>query len=125
MQEENVSQDNNLVALWEQMGASTGSFIGRLIGLSAQYMLEAYRQTVIEPLRQSAGSLNPTQPNSETPGIRETTWREMGQEYGGTIGTSLGMAMDLLINYQKTSANATVPGFKQPPGPGPTPSNDQ
>ncbi len=104
MQEQSPSQDFDLVILWEQMGASTGSFLGKVIGLAAQYGLDVYEQIIVNPLRQSAPINGATASGMGIPAdIREQTWRKMGKEYGETIGTSIGMAMDLLINSLKAS----------------------
>ncbi len=118
-------QTGDLTVLWEQMGASTGSFLGKTIGLSAQYALQAYEQMIILPLQQmqqTAAVNGPPPSETGIPGnIREQTWRTMGKQYGETIGMSVGMAMDLLINSLKASA-AGMPGFNQqtrPKDPGP------
>lgn len=110
------TQDANtdLVALWEQMGASTGSFLGKLIGLSAQYTLEAYNQIVIDPLKQSLANTDPPPSDTGVPSdIRTRTWHEMGKEFGESWGTSVGLAMDVFINSLKTAAESSVPGFDQ------------
>lgn len=111
MDNQNAPQD--FVALWEQMGANTGSFLGKLIGLSAQYTLNAYEQTVVNPLQQLQDSLNP--PPSDTgvpPDIRTRTWQEMCSKFGESWGKSIGLAMDVFINSLKTSAES-CPGFNQ------------
>ena len=106
--------NNDLVALWEQMGASTGSFLGKLIGLSAQYTLEAYNQIVIDPLKQSQANTDPPPSDTGVPSdIRTRTWHEMSKEFGESWGTSVGLAMDVFINSLKTAAESSVPGFKQ------------
>jgi len=117
-QQQSAPENTNLVAMWEQMGASTGSFLGKTIGLWAQYGLDAYQQMVVKPLQQYGAA--DTSPPSETgvpADIREQTWREMGKEYGETMGASVGMAMDMIIKSMKNTAEATIPGFDRPVGP--------
>ncbi|MFZ5639362.1 MAG: hypothetical protein ACOY4Q_01540 [Bacillota bacterium] len=74
----------DLVNLWEQMGASTGSLIGRFIGLNAKLGLDALK------------SLHTAMPDAE-PGIRSKVWTEMGRSYGESLGYTLGLAMDGFI----------------------------
>jgi len=115
--DQSSSQNTDLAALWEQMGISTGGFIGRIIGLTAQFGLQAYQQTVIDPLQKAAG-INAAPPvETEIPtDIRTQTWREMGKEYGESIGMSIGIAMDSTINSLKAAASTGIPGFNgQPP----------
>lgn len=74
----------DLINLWEQMGASTGSLIGRFIGLNAQFGLNALQ------------SLQTAIPATE-PGIRSKVWTKMGQAYGESLGYTIGLAMDGFI----------------------------
>ncbi len=121
MPEQSSFPTGDLAALWEQMGASTGSFLGKIIGLSAQYGLSAYEQVINSPLQQAAAISG--SPSSETSAsafasdgpanIREQTWQEMGKQYGEAIGTSVGLMMDLIINSLKVSAAAVMPGYQQ------------
>ena len=113
------SQPQDLTALWEQMGSSTGTLLGSLIGCTAQSGLRAYEQMVINPLRQlnqssrPAGQENISADPAQAPGIREQTWQEMGRRFGDIIGTSIGMSMDLLINSLENSTSTRVPGHNQ------------
>lgn len=94
--------NNELVSLWEQMGASTGSFLGKIIGMYAQYGLMTYDQLVVNPLKQYAQSTEQNlQYSYQPPDIREQTWSLMGKKYGETLGTSIGTSMDLFINSLK------------------------
>lgn len=94
--------DNNLISVWEQMGASTGSFLGKVIGIYAQYGLMVYDQLVVNPLKQFAQSTAQNLEYSYQPhDIREQTWSLMGKEYGESLGTSIGTSMDLFINSLK------------------------
>ncbi|WP_418792168.1 hypothetical protein [Phosphitispora sp. TUW77] len=113
---------DDLVTLWENMGASTGGFIGRLIGYTAQSTLQMYRETINKPLQQLNNSYNemteskitdgPTGEPDEPPDIRQQTWSEMGREFGQALGDSIGMSMDLFIKNMKNSATV-MPGFNQ------------
>ncbi|HWI54875.1 MAG TPA: hypothetical protein VNT57_04240 [Desulfobacteria bacterium] len=105
---DSTNQDNvNIVNLWEQMGASTGSYIGKLIGMYTEYGLQAYDQLVISPLKQFTSTAADKLENSQQPpDIREQTWGTMGKEYGEKLGSSIGMTMDLFVNNLK---NATPP----------------
>lgn len=108
--EQSQQPPNDLVGLWEQMGATTGSLIGRFIGLNAQFGLQVLESMVINPLRQ----------NVSEPGIRSKVWTEMGRSYGESLGYSIGLAMDGLANtadhslveplaeHQKTSATESA-----------------
>ncbi|PKM80290.1 MAG: hypothetical protein CVU89_14455 [Firmicutes bacterium HGW-Firmicutes-14] len=104
MEDQNSGQGPNMISLWEQMGNSTGGFIGRLIGYSAQSGLSSYNRLFIEPVKQVSSQQN----------IRQQTWKEMGREYGEALGTSIGMSMDLLINTMENSAGTMLPGFETP-----------
>jgi hypothetical protein len=83
-QSEQPQPQPDLVSLWEQMGASTGSLIGRFIGLNAKLGLDALH------------NLQTGMPNAE-PGIRSRVWTEMGRSYGESLGYNLGLAMDSFI----------------------------
>ncbi|MHB9093070.1 MAG: hypothetical protein ACYC21_00240 [Eubacteriales bacterium] len=112
MPEQSTPQNENLVELWEQMGTSTGNLIGKIIGLTAQYGLQAYQQAVINPLNEAG--IHYTAPPSETgvpSDIRQQTWGQMGKDYGEYIGTSLGMAMDLFIKSVENSVQSMSPGL--------------
>lgn len=113
---DSTNQDNaNLVSLWEQMGASTGSYIGKIIGMYSEYGLMAYDQLVINPLKQFTGTAaDNLQYSYHPPDIREQTWRTMGTEYGEKLGSSIGMTMDLFVNTLK---NATPPAKNSSGGP--------
>lgn len=97
-QQQNPSQQpassqfqTDLVSLWEQMGACTGSLIGKFIGLNAQLGLTALQslQTAIPVTK---------------PGIRTQVWTEMGRNYGESLGYTIGLAMDGFMQ----SVDATV-----------------
>ncbi len=110
-------KNDDLVTLWENMGASTGGFLGRLIGYAAQTTLQMYQQAVNNPLQQlnnsySGSTTGPTGEPDEPPDVRQQTWTEMGREFGEAMGNSIGMSMDLLIKNLKNSA-AMMPGFNQ------------
>ncbi len=114
MQEQSPPRDQNLVSLWEKMGASTGALLGKTIGQMAQYGLDVYEQMVVNPLKQSSPSSGAATPDTGMPsGIRQETWREMGKEYGETIGSSIGLAMDMLINSLKVSLDEIAPGINR------------
>ena len=107
-------KNDNMVNLWEQMGASTGSFVGKLIGYTAQYSLGMYEQAINNPLRRFGNFRNETTTEEEGgTGIREKTWGEMGREAGESVGNSIGMSMDLMINSMKSAADSTQPGYKE------------
>lgn len=116
MTEQKPGANDDLVHLWEQMGASTGSLLGKLIGLTAQYGLQSYQQNVVKPLQDYSSSFHPA---AAEPGvaadIRQQTWREMGRDYGEMLGNSLGMTLDLLIKTIESTAQSTVPGYNLPP----------
>ncbi len=116
---DNSNQDNtnqnevNLVSLWEQMGASTGSYIGKLIGMYSEYGLMAYDQLINNPLKQFTGTTADNLQYSYQPhDIREQTWNTMGREYGEKLGSSIGMTMDLFVNTLKSA----TPPTKSPSG---------
>jgi len=71
----------DLVSLWEQMGATTGSLIGRFIGLNAKLGLDTLQGFAINP-------------DNMNPGIRSKVWTEMGRTYGESLGNAIGLAMD-------------------------------
>lgn len=83
-QNEQFQSQTDLVSLWEQMGASTGSLIGRFIGLNAQLGLNALQ------------SMQNVIPVNE-PGIRSQVWTEMGRGYGENLGYAIGLAMDSFV----------------------------
>lgn len=104
----NANQD--MVKMWEQMGSSTGSFLGRMIGLSAEFGLQAYQQFINNPLKQASKSMPGSFAKSENPqNIREKTWSNMGAEYGDAIGSSIGMTMDYMINSMKNYTSDMAP----------------
>lgn len=108
MHRHSMGDDENLVNLWEQMGTSTGSLLGKFIGLTFQYGLQTYQQAVISPLQQV--SQNFTAPPSEhgiPSDVREQTWGQMGREYGEYLGKSIGMTMDLLIKSLESAVSTT------------------
>lgn len=116
MQEQSPAPNSeDLVRLWMEMGASTGSLLGKIIGLTAQYGLTAYQQNVVQPLQQYSSSVPAIPPGPGVPSdIRQQTWREMGRDYGEMLGNSIGMTMDLLIKTLENTAQSTVPGYNQP-----------
>lgn len=99
-------QEKDLANLWEEMGASTGAFIGRFIGLNAQMGLQ-----VIDGFLAPLANMTPKGQNAKPPlsntkeqtpaqgnvGIRTEVWQQMGLQYGTKIGESLGLAQDLLV----------------------------
>lgn len=96
------NSDKNMADLWEQMGSSTGSLLGRMIGTGAEMGLETYRRLVNNPLQDANVSNPPPQSSSGVPSdIREQTWSNMGTQYGETIGSTIGMSMDYFINTMK------------------------
>ena len=110
-----ASNSEDLVRLWTEMGASTGSLLGKIIGLTAQYGLMSYQQNVVQPLQQYSSNVSAVPPGPGVPSdIRQQTWREMGRDYGEMLGNSLGMTMDLLIKTVENTAQSTVPGYNQP-----------
>lgn len=99
---EKLTGREDLVHLWEQMGASTGSYIGKLIGMYAQNSLQAYDELVVNPLKQLAdNTAQNLQYSCQPHDIREQTWTTMGKEYGEALGSSIGISMDLFINSLK------------------------
>lgn len=113
MNEQN-SNNNDLVSLWEQMGASTGSFLGKVIGMYAQYGLMTYDQLVVNPLKQFAqNTAQNLEYSCQPPDIREQTWSLMGEKYGESLGTSVGTSMDLFINSLKVMTPPTASGSDQ------------
>lgn len=84
-QPEQSQRQPDLINLWEQMGASTGSLIGRFIGLNAQLGLHALQ------------SLKTAVPETEA-GIRTRVWSQMSQAYSESLGHNIGLAMDSFIN---------------------------
>lgn len=114
MENEQDTKDSNnkdLATLWEEMGASTGSFLGKVIGITAQNGLEAYEQNVIKPMTRAKERIGepPASDTDVSPDIRQQTWQEMGKEYGESVGKSIGMSMDLMINSFKNTAESGIP----------------
>lgn len=99
-------QEKNLVNLWEEMGASTGAFIGRFIGLNAQMGLRVL-DGFLTPLANMTPKGNNAPPpkgdtKDQTPaqgnvGIRTEVWQQMGLQYGTKVGESIGLSQDLLV----------------------------
>ena len=107
--------NNDLVSLWEQMGASTGSFLGKVIGMYAQYGLMTYDQLVVNPLKQFAqNTAQNLEYSYQPPDIREQTWSLMCKEYGESLGSSIGTSMDLFINSLKVMTPPTESESGQP-----------
>lgn len=104
-------QRSDLINLWEQMGASTGSYLGKVIGLYAQYGLVAFEQLITTPLQQLSENAAQQLDNSDQPpDIREQTWGKMCGDYGQTVGSTIGMSMDLLVNSLKNITPTGMPG---------------
>lgn|GEM_PF-2009366 len=99
-----------MVSLWQQMGTSTGSFAGQVIGRTAQYGLLNFNQAVINPLKQYSPDSPPSEEGSS--GVREQTWEEMGRNFGESLGIAVGTSMDLLIDTLEKTAATAIPGFK-------------
>ncbi|MDT3701087.1 MAG: hypothetical protein RO469_16915 [Thermincola sp.] len=109
-----VSGNDDLVRLWQEMGASTGSLLGRIIGLTAQYGLTSYQQNFVKPLQEYSSRIPAAPPEpGVAPDVRQQTWREMGREYGEMLGNSIGMTMDLMIKTLENGAQSSVPGYNQ------------
>jgi len=110
-----TSNSKDLVHLWQEMGASTGSLLGKIIGLTAQYGLDTYQQNVVQPLQDYSSDLPDAPPAPDIPSdIRQQTWGEMGRDYGEMLGNSIGMTMDLMIKTLENTAQSSVPGYNQP-----------
>lgn len=111
MENEQDTNNKDLAALWEQMGASTGSFLGKVIGITAQNGLEAYEQNVIKPMTRAKERTGEPQVSDTgvSADIRQQTWQEMGKEYGESFGKSIGMSMDLMVNSFKNAAESGSP----------------
>lgn len=100
-------KEKDLEALWEEMGASTGAFIGRFIGLNAKLGLQVLDSVFSQPLEAMTPKGHDAPPEEsdtkeETPaqgnaGIRTEVWQQMGYQYGTKMGEITGMGMDMLI----------------------------
>lgn len=99
-------QEKNLVNLWEEMGASTGAFIGRFVGLNAKMGLQILDGFLAPIANMTPKSQNAPPPDGDTKGqtpaqgnigIRTEVWQQMGMQYGTKIGESIGLTQDLLV----------------------------
>ncbi len=98
-----MSDDNNLISQWEQMGSSTGATLGRFIGIAAETGLRAVDQVLLTPLAKTRDEVNKTAQNAgvDTETTRSQVWSEMGKQYGEKLGNALGIAMDSAIEMTK------------------------
>lgn len=77
-------KNSEMVKMWEQMGSSTGSMLGRFIGLGAQMSLDVFNNVLVMPNKGNAS-------------IRAETWGKMGQDFGKSMGEFIGTGMDMLV----------------------------
>lgn len=102
-------KDSNMIKMWEQMGSTTGSMIGKFIGLSSKMALETFNNLVVAPAKsfeqaqnqQGGESSQSNQQQNE--GIRAQTWSDMGQQFGKSMGEFIGTGMDTFANTMENN----------------------
>lgn len=92
------ANDSDIVKLWEEMGSTTGSMIGRFIGLSARTTIDLFNNNLVSPAKTMGGG------NENQPGLRGETWGQMGEQMGKTMGEFIGSGMDYMAKSFENTA---------------------